>query len=102
MSDPQSFSSVQLESDANLSMPLDPLIAQEETQVSCFQLRKKFIVTTIKSGMLIIHQNRAHQRVLYEKFLKTVTLKEAVSQQLLFPLALSFSKAEISCPMRMG
>ncbi len=59
-----------------------------------FQLRRKYIVTTIKSGMVVIDQSRAHQRVLYEKFLKNITIKEAVSQQLLFPLSLSFSKAD--------
>ena len=61
-----------------------------------FQLRKKYIVTTIKSGMVVINQSRAHQRVLYENFLKNITIKEAVSQQLLFPLSLSFSKAELT------
>ena len=61
-----------------------------------FQLRKKYIITTIKSGMVVINQRRAHQRVLYEKFLKNITIKEAVSQQLLFPLTLSFSPSEIS------
>ncbi len=61
-----------------------------------FQLRKKYIVTTIKSGMVVINQSRAHQRVLYEKFLRNITIKEAVSQQLLFPLSLSFSKAELT------
>tara|TARA_R110002167_G_scaffold82909_3_gene225878 strand:+ start:5133 stop:6980 length:1848 start_codon:yes stop_codon:yes gene_type:complete len=60
-----------------------------------FQLRKKYIITTIKSGMVVINQSRAHQRVLYENFLKNITIKEAVSQQLLFPLTLSFSPSEI-------
>ncbi|HDZ04019.1 hypothetical protein LCGC14_0132820 [marine sediment metagenome] len=60
-----------------------------------FQLRKKYIITTIKSGMVVINQSRAHQRVLYENFLKNITIKEAVSQQLLFPLMLSFSPSEI-------
>lgn len=60
-----------------------------------FQLRKKYIITTIKSGMVIINQSRAHQRVLYENFLKNITIKEAVSQQLLFPLSLSFSSSEV-------
>lgn len=66
-----------------------------ETVTTTFQLRRKYIVTTIKSGMVIIDQNRAHQRVLYEKFLKNITVKEAVSQQLLFPLELTFSKMEM-------
>ncbi|MGB5819346.1 MAG: DNA mismatch repair endonuclease MutL [Saonia sp.] len=67
-----------------------------ETTATTFQLRRKYIVTTIKSGMVIIDQSRAHQRVLYEKFLKNITIKEAISQQLLFPLSLSFSKADIT------
>ena len=96
MSDGDSFSSVQLESEANIPLSLDPLHTEMETQLTSFQLRRKYIVTTIKSGMLIIHQSRAHQRVLYEKFLKMATLKEAVSQQLLFPLVLSFTKSEMT------
>jgi DNA mismatch repair protein MutL len=60
-----------------------------------FQLHNKYIVNTIKSGMLVIHQSRAHQRILYEDFLQHITVKEAVSQQLLFPLKLEFSSSEI-------
>ncbi len=66
-----------------------------ETVATTFQLRRKYIVTTIKSGMMVIDQSRAHQRVLYEQFLKNITINEAVSQQLLFPLSLSFSKSDI-------
>ncbi|NJB72271.1 DNA mismatch repair protein MutL [Saonia flava] len=69
---------------------------EPETGVVTFQLRRKYIVTTIKSGMVVIDQTRAHQRILYEKFLKNATIKDAVSQQLLFPLSLSFSKNDIS------
>lgn len=67
-----------------------------ETVATTFQIRRKYIVTSIKSGMVVIDQSRAHQRVLYERFLKNSTIKEAVSQQLLFPLTLSFSTSEIS------
>ena len=67
-----------------------------ESVATTFQLRRKYIVTTIKSGMVVIDQSRAHQRVLYEKFLRNSTIKEAVSQQLLFPLSLSFSKADMA------
>ncbi|PCJ98269.1 MAG: DNA mismatch repair protein MutL [Flavobacteriaceae bacterium] len=66
-----------------------------ESSFTTFQLRRKYIVTTIKSGMVVIDQNRAHQRILYEKFLKNATVIEAVSQQLLFPLSLAFSKNDI-------
>ncbi|WP_340073923.1 DNA mismatch repair endonuclease MutL [Leptobacterium sp. I13] len=59
-----------------------------------YQLHKKYIVTTIKSGLVVIHQQRAHERILYEQFLGNITIKEALSQQLLFPLALSFSMSD--------
>lgn len=89
------FSSVSFESDAITG---SIFAGQEalETTATTFQLRRKYIVTTIKSGMVVVDQNRAHQRVLYEKFLKNITVKEAVSQQLLFPLSLSFSKADVT------
>ena len=65
-----------------------------ETSKTTFQLHQKYIVSTLKSGMLVIDQNRAHQRILYENFLKHITIKEATSQQLLFPLQLHFTPNE--------
>lgn len=46
--------------------------------------------------MVIIDQQRAHQRVLYEQFLANMTVHQASSQQLLFPLNLYFSSSEIN------
>ncbi|MCH7784539.1 MAG: DNA mismatch repair endonuclease MutL [Bacteroidetes bacterium] len=68
---------------------------EEETGQTTFQLQNKYIISLIKNGILVIHQNLAHQRVLYEEILKNITLQEAVSQQLLFPLKLQFSKPDI-------
>lgn len=62
---------------------------------NCFQLGRKYLVSSTKSGLLVIHQSRAHQRVLYERFLTNFTHQEAASQQLLFPKELSFSIPEI-------
>ncbi|WP_029034780.1 DNA mismatch repair endonuclease MutL [Salinimicrobium terrae] len=60
-----------------------------------FQLNKKYIVSTLKSGILVIDQQRAHTRILYEELLKNITVTSAVSQQLLFPLKIQFSTNEI-------
>jgi DNA mismatch repair protein MutL len=68
----------------------------EKSITSTYQIHKKYIVNPIKSGMVIIDQSRAHQRVLYEQFLKNITISQANSQQLLFPLTLKFSGNEIS------
>ncbi|HLS30073.1 MAG TPA: DNA mismatch repair endonuclease MutL [Flavobacteriaceae bacterium] len=67
----------------------------EEQQTGMFQLQKKYIVSALKGGMLIINQHRAHYRVLYEEFLKNITVEPTSSQQLLFPLILKFSLMEI-------
>lgn len=69
--------------------------AQEASSSTVFQLQQKYIVSSLKSGLLIIDQHRAHQRILYESFLKNMTVKSAVSQQLLFPLKLHFSTTDI-------
>ena len=66
-----------------------------ETSTSTYQIHKKYIVSTIKSGMLVINQKRAHQRILYEQFLTNITIQKAASQQLIFPLELYFSSDEM-------
>jgi DNA mismatch repair protein MutL len=60
-----------------------------------FQIQKKYLLSSIKSGMVLIHQSLAHQRVLYEEILGKVNEQEVNSQQLLFPITISFSSAEI-------
>ncbi|TDE04668.1 DNA mismatch repair endonuclease MutL [Flavobacterium hiemivividum] len=67
----------------------------EKTVNTAYQIHKKYIVSPIKSGMVIVDQQRAHQRVLYEQFLTNMTVHQASSQQLLFPLDLFFSANEM-------
>ncbi len=83
----QSFGSIALESEDVTGT----LFTEEEQKAVNYQLHGKYVITTIKSGMVIIHQRRAHQRILYEKFLANITIQQATSQQLLFPLQLNFS-----------
>jgi DNA mismatch repair protein MutL len=59
------------------------------------QIQKKYLLSSIKSGVVLIHQSQAHQRVLYESFLEKMSAQEVSSQQLLFPITISFSSAEI-------
>jgi DNA mismatch repair protein MutL len=68
----------------------------KESGQATFQLQNKYIISPIKSGLMVIHQNLAHQRVLYEELLRNITVQEAVSQQLLFPLALDFPKVDVA------
>ncbi len=67
----------------------------EQTIRQTYQIHKKYIVSPIKSGMVIVDQQRAHQRILYEEFLASMTVKQAFSQQLLFPIDLYYSTSEL-------
>lgn len=67
----------------------------EQTVHKSYQINKKYIVSPIKSGMVIVDQSRAHQRVLYEQFLVNMTVHHASSQQLLFPINLFYSATEM-------
>lgn len=91
----QDFHNVEFESDAVTGNLFGS--SEESTSGSTtFQLNKKYIVSSLKSGILVIDQHRAHTRILYEELLKNITLTAAVSQQLLFPLSLQFSQQEIT------
>ena len=68
---------------------------QEEKTQKTFQIQRKYVLSLIKSGVVLINQSLAHQRVLYEEFLESITIREANSQQLLFPVKISFSSSEI-------
>jgi DNA mismatch repair protein MutL len=67
----------------------------EQAVHKSYQIHKKYIVSPIKSGMVIVDQHRAHQRVLYEQFLVNMTVQHASSQQLLFPINLFYSASEM-------
>ena len=60
-----------------------------------FQLFLKYIVCPLQTHMLLIDQARAHQRVLYERFLSSITAKKGLSQQLLFPIAIELNPQQV-------
>ena len=79
------------ESDSNEELKLDITHSPK-----VFQLFNKYIVTSLRSGLLIMDQQRAHQRVLYETFLKGITQRDILSQQLLFPREIELTHSQIA------
>ncbi len=65
------------------------------SSVNTFQLKNKYIVSTTKSGLVIINQNLAHQRILYERYLQIMTNNSTESQELIFPINLNYSTKNI-------
>ena len=59
-----------------------------------WQLQNKYILAQIKSGLAVIDQHAAHERILYEKAKKSFTRTEFSSQQLLFPHTIDLSSQD--------
>lgn len=78
-----------------IEVKTSPLFSEETQNSSTYQIHQKYIVSSIKSGIVYIHQNLAHQRILYEEFLENITVKDSMSQQLLFPLEIGFNTTDI-------
>jgi DNA mismatch repair protein MutL len=66
----------------------------ETSSGKIWQLHERYILTQIKSGILVIDQQRAHERILFEKFRKAIESNNSHVQQLLFPETLEFSPSD--------
>ncbi len=60
------------------------------------QLQQAYIITTVKSGLLVVDQHLAHMRVLYEKYMKEMDNNQEASQQELFPQHISLNANDAS------
>jgi DNA mismatch repair protein MutL len=58
------------------------------------QVKNRYILIPVKSGLMIIDQRRAHERILYEKFMKTVRSGSFVAQQQLYPVNIELSPTD--------
>jgi DNA mismatch repair protein MutL len=59
------------------------------------QFKGRFILTSVKSGLMLIDQHRAHVRVLFDRYLSQIERKQGVSQGVLFPEMLQLAPSEI-------
>ena len=72
-----------------------PLFDEEIGGVTLMQLHGKYILTSVKSGLMMIDQQRAHARILYERFMQQMKDNRGVSQKLLFPEILELSSDDV-------
>jgi DNA mismatch repair protein MutL len=61
-----------------------------------FQLHFRYIVTQVKSGMMLVDQQAAHERVLYEKYMLQMERRIGISQQSLFPQSVRLSPTDFA------
>lgn len=73
------------------------VVLTEGSDKPIMQLMGRYLLTTLRNGLLLVDQQRAHERILYERYLTQLQGNASASQQLLFPLTFYFqpSDAEI-------
>ena len=69
----------------------------EESNQFTVQLQQKFIVTSIKKGLIVVHQSYAHRRIIYERLLRMATLQDQSSQPVLFADRIELSTTQYLC-----
>ena len=77
-------------------------VMDDEQKNLFIQLQQSYIVTAVKSGILVVDQHLAHERILYEKYLKEIETEVKASQQELFPhhISLNINDASILKEMK--
>lgn len=74
-----------------------PLYAEEpvvEKGAQHFQLKGRFILTSVKSGLMLIDQHRAHVRVLFDRYMEQIRGRHGVPQGVLFPEVVELPASE--------
>ncbi len=77
---------------AGTMLPMDEPVVEKGAQH--FQLKGRFILTSVKSGLMLIDQHRAHVRVLFDRYMEQIRQHKGVSQGVLFPEVVELTPAE--------
>lgn len=88
---PQEEPEVELSAEPTLH---DSSVAVEKA-AQHYQFKGKYILTSVKSGLMIIDQQRAHVRILYDQYMEQIAARKAASQGMLFPDMVHFSASEL-------
>ena len=83
-----------------LFVPLKEELPEREINITgserkFFQIKGKYIACPVISGIMLIDQKRAHERILYEKYLNNLNSNQFVSQTDMFPVALELSPSDM-------
>ena len=65
------------------------------------QIRNKYILSAVKSGVMLINQRRAHERILYERMLDALAEQKPLAQQSLFPETITLNAADYQVCLEM-
>lgn len=72
----------------------EPGLIPDSRETTFIQLKNKYILTPVKSGLMIVNQKRAHERILFEKYIRSFANNLAVAQQSLYPETITLDPAD--------
>lgn len=94
-----SFPEEMPQEEPEVELPAEPTLhdssAAVEKAAQHYQFKGKYILTSVKSGLMIIDQQRAHVRILYDQYMEQIAARKAASQGMLFPDMVHFSASEL-------
>ena len=70
------------------------IITPDMSSAMCMQMKGRYILSPIKSGLMIVDQHRAHMRVLFEQYIKQLDATTISSQRVLFPEVLQLTTSQ--------
>ncbi len=70
------------------------IITPDVSSAMCMQMKGRYILSPIKSGLMIVDQHRAHVRVLFEQYIKQLDATTISSQRVLFPEVLQLTTSQ--------
>ena len=78
------------------TVPMLDLEEEEDQPFRFFQIKQQYLVTSVGGALVVIDPHRAHERILYEKWMSQLAEETSASQQTLFPETLEFLPADIT------
>jgi DNA mismatch repair protein MutL len=74
--------------------PTEPAVVSDNG-AQYLQYKGRYILTSVKSGLMIIDQHRAHIRVLYDRYMQQIKFHQGMSQGVLFPEIMQLPPSEV-------
>jgi DNA mismatch repair protein MutL len=79
----------------------DPVHGKRESTPNIMQVKNKYILSPVKSGLMVIDQRRAHERIIYERMLSALENQQPLAQQSLFPETIVLSAPDYQVCLEM-
>lgn len=94
-----SESGIDIESDLpsmTMGSAVNRRVDAPDSRDAIIQVHQKYLITSLRSGLMLVDHQAAFERILYEKYLKNLEQRSGASQQLLFPQTVSMNPGDFS------